>query len=97
MIRRLVAFDTTSSKSNLALIDAVRGYLAAHGVDSRLIPDESGAKANLFATIGPAVEGGVALAGHTDVVPVEGQPWTSPPFTLAERRSEEHTSELQSH
>jgi acetylornithine deacetylase len=85
MIRRLVAFDTTSSKSNLALIDAVRGYLAAHGVDSRLIPDESGAKANLFATIGPAVEGGVALAGHTDVVPVEGQPWTSPPFTLAER------------
>ena len=85
MIRRLVAFDTTSSKSNLALIDDVRGYLAAHGVESRLIPDESGAKANLFATIGPAVEGGVALAGHTDVVPVEGQPWSSEPFTLAER------------
>ncbi len=85
MIRRLVAFDTTSSKSNLALIDAVRGYLAAHGVESRLVPDESGAKANLFATIGPAIEGGVALAGHTDVVPVEGQPWSSEPFTLAER------------
>lgn len=85
MIRRLVAVDTTSSKSNLALIDGVRGYLASHGVESRLIHDESGAKANLFATIGPAVEGGVALAGHTDVVPVEGQPWTTEPFTLSER------------
>ena len=85
MIRRLVAFDTTSTKSNRALIDWVGAYLLAHGVESRLIPDESGAKANLFATIGPAVEGGVALAGHTDVVPVEGQPWSSGPFSLAER------------
>ncbi|MBM3536924.1 MAG: acetylornithine deacetylase [Alphaproteobacteria bacterium] len=85
MIRRLVAFDTTSSKSNRALIDWVAAYLTAHGIESRLIPDESGTKANLFATIGPPAEGGVALAGHTDVVPVEGQPWTSEPFALSER------------
>jgi acetylornithine deacetylase len=84
MIRRLVAFDTVSARSNLALIDHVRGYLSAHGIESRLIPDETGKKANLFATIGPAAEGGVALAGHTDVVPVEGQPWSSDPFTLRE-------------
>src|SRR5687767_5663926 len=84
MIRRLVAFDTVSAKSNLALIDYVRAYLSAHGIDSRLIPDETGKKANLFATIGPAAEGGVALAGHTDVVPVDGQPWSSDPFTLRE-------------
>jgi acetylornithine deacetylase len=82
MIRRLVAFDTISAKSNLALIDYVRAYLAAHGIDSRLVPDETGAKANLFATVGPPVAGGVALSGHTDVVPVEGQPWSSDPFTL---------------
>jgi acetylornithine deacetylase len=82
MIRRLVAYDTTSHKSNRALIDEVRGYLAGHGVASRLVPDSGGAKANLFATIGPAETGGVALAGHTDVVPVDGQPWTSEPFTL---------------
>jgi acetylornithine deacetylase len=85
MIRRLVAYDTTSHKSNKALIDAVSAYLAAHGIAARLIPDDSGTKANLFATIGPEIEGGVALAGHTDVVPVDGQPWTSEPFTVSER------------
>ena len=82
MLERLVAFDTVSSKSNLALIDDVRAYLAAHGVPSRLIPDPTTQKANLFATIGPAVAGGVALSGHTDVVPVEGQPWSSDPFKI---------------
>lgn len=85
MIRRLVAYDTTSHKSNKALIDWVSAYLSAHGIAARNIPDDSGTKANLFATIGPAIEGGVALAGHTDVVPVDGQPWTSEPFTLTER------------
>jgi acetylornithine deacetylase len=59
--------------------------LAAHGVEGRLVPNADGTKANLYATVGPMVEGGVVLSGHTDVVPVEGQPWTSDPFVLTER------------
>jgi acetylornithine deacetylase len=85
MIRRLVAFDTTSAKSNLALIEFVRDYLAEHGVASELTFDGSGEKANLFATIGPADRGGVILSGHTDVVPVLGQPWSTDPWTLTEK------------
>jgi acetylornithine deacetylase len=85
MIDRLVAFDTTSRKSNLDLIHFVRDYLAGHGVEATLIHDKSGAKANLFATVGPMVDGGVVLSGHTDVVPVDGQDWSSDPFQVSER------------
>ncbi|CAO3380763.1 acetylornithine deacetylase [Azospirillum argentinense] len=85
MIARLVGFDTVSRRSNLALIDWVRDHLAGYGVESRLVPSPDGAKANLFATIGPMVEGGVVLSAHTDVVPVDGQPWDTDPFTLVER------------
>jgi acetylornithine deacetylase len=85
MLARLVGFDTTSAKSNLALIDFVRDHLAAQGVDSRLTFDEQHAKANLYASLGPADAGGIVLSGHTDVVPVAGQPWTSDPFSLTER------------
>ncbi len=79
---RLVAFDTESSKSNLALIEAVEDHLREQGVAFLRIPDSSGKKATLFATIGPNVPGGVVLSGHTDVVPVTGQEWTGDPFTL---------------
>ncbi|MBX3500732.1 MAG: acetylornithine deacetylase [Alphaproteobacteria bacterium] len=82
MLRRLVGFDTTSRDSNMALIEHVKAYLADHGVDSTVVPNEEGTKANLYATIGPMVEGGVVLSGHTDVVPVDGQPWDADPFTL---------------
>lgn len=85
LIERLVAFDTTSRNSNLALIDFVRDYLAGHGVACELVFDESGKKANLYATIGPEDRGGVLLAGHTDVVPVDGQDWSSDPFRVVER------------
>ncbi|MDW7553118.1 MULTISPECIES: acetylornithine deacetylase [Azospirillum] len=85
MIARLVGFDTVSRRSNMALIDWVRDYLAGYGVESRLVPSPDGAKANLFATIGPMTEGGVVLSAHTDVVPVDGQPWDTDPFTLVER------------
>ena len=85
MLARLVAFPTVSSASNLPLMDFVRDWLAAHGVESRLVPNADGTKANLYATVGPMVEGGVVLSGHTDVVPVEGQPWTTDPFVLTER------------
>ncbi len=82
MLAKLVAFDTTSRNSNLPLIEWVAAYLADHGVSARLIHNRERTKANLFATIGPAVDGGVVLSGHTDVVPVDGQPWTTDPWTL---------------
>lgn len=86
ILRKLVAFDTVSASSNLALIGWVADHLDAHGIASQLTYDESGSKANLFATIGPAeAGGGVILSGHTDVVPVAGQPWDSDPFALLER------------
>lgn len=84
-ISRLVAFDTTSSKSNLALIEDVEAYLAGLGVSSFRVPNDDGTKANLYAVVGPKVESGVVLSGHTDVVPVEGQSWSSDPWTVTER------------
>jgi acetylornithine deacetylase len=85
LLARLVAFDTTSHKSNIPLIRFVEDYLAGHGIDSHRVPTADGQKASLFATIGPAGVGGVALSGHTDVVPVAGQNWDTDPFTLTER------------
>src|SRR3546814_14408773 len=84
-IARLVGYDTTSRHSNLALIDDIAGWLAQHGVASEKIFDATGKKANLYATIGPRDRGGFVLSGHTDVVPVDGQPWTSDPFRITER------------
>jgi acetylornithine deacetylase len=84
LLARLIAFDSVSDRSNLPLIAFVEDYLASHGVESRRAPNGSGEKTALLATVGPRVDGGVALSGHTDVVPVEGQPWTSPPFILRE-------------
>ncbi|MDX1432148.1 MAG: acetylornithine deacetylase [Gammaproteobacteria bacterium] len=84
MIRKLVSFDTTSRNSNLALMDFVREYLAAHGVDSELVYDDERNKANLFATLGPTDRPGIALSGHTDVVPVDGQDWDTDPFEVSE-------------
>ena len=84
MLARLIAFDTTSVKSNLALIEFVRDYLAGHGVESRLVFDDVQNKANLYASLGPGGPGGVVLSGHTDVVPVTDQPWSADPFTLRE-------------
>ena len=82
LLERLVAFESVSSRSNLDLIDFVESYLASFGVAARRSRDATGAKANLLASLGPAVPGGIILSGHTDVVPVEGQPWASDPFTL---------------
>ena len=82
LLERLVAFDTESSKSNLALIDYVEGYLREQGVPFVRAPNATGDKAAIFATIGPMIDGGVVLSGHTDVVPVAGQNWSGDPFTL---------------
>ena len=84
MIRTLVGFDTTSRESNLALIDWIRGYLESHGAQCALTFDDEQRKANLFATLpardGNTTTGGIVLSGHTDVVPVDGQPWDTNPF-----------------
>jgi len=85
LLARLVAFQTESTKSNLALIDFVETWLAGHGVVATRVPDATGQKAGLYAQIGPDAPGGVILSGHTDVVPVTGQEWTSDPWTLTER------------
>jgi acetylornithine deacetylase len=85
LVSKLVAFDTTSAKSNLQLIGFVRDHLARHGVRSVLTPSTDGKKASLFATIGPERDGGIGLSGHSDCVPVEGQTWSSDPFTLTAR------------
>ena len=82
MIERLVGFDTTSRDSNLDLIHFVADYLAGHGVESEIIHDATGKKANLHALVGPERDGGVVLSGHTDVVPIDGQDWESDPFTV---------------
>ncbi|SDU95704.1 acetylornithine deacetylase [Pseudomonas mucidolens] len=84
LLARLVGFATVSRESNLALIEFVRGYLQDLGVDCELIYNPERTKANLLASIGPPVAGGVVLSGHTDVVPVEGQAWTVEPFCLSE-------------
>jgi acetylornithine deacetylase len=81
MIQRLVAFDTTSRDSNLGLIEWVRDWLQGFGIESRLTYDATGKKANLFATIQKGTQPGIVLSGHTDVVPVDGQPWDTDPFT----------------
>ena len=85
LLETLVGFDTTSRESNLQLIEFVRDYLAGFGIASELVYNAQRTKANLFASVGPVELPGIVLSGHTDVVPVDGQPWTLPPFTLTER------------
>jgi acetylornithine deacetylase len=80
LLEYLIGFDTQSFRSNLELVAFVRDYLEGFGVESRLVPDGTGEKANLWALIGPSDEAGLVLSGHTDVVPVAGQAWTSDPF-----------------
>ncbi len=85
ILEKLVGFPTVSRDSNLDLIGWVEDYLASHGVASTRVYDETGQKAALFANVGPDVDGGIILSGHTDVVPVDGQDWSSDPFVLTER------------
>lgn len=85
VLAALVAFDTTSRDSNLQMIAWVEAYLAECGVEYWRVPGPDAGKANLLARIGPPTSGGVMLAGHTDVVPVDGQNWTSNPWVMTER------------
>ncbi|WP_411570459.1 acetylornithine deacetylase [Pectobacterium cacticida] len=85
ILATLVGFPTLSRQSNLPLIDYVESYLADYAIPVRRVYSEDGRCANLYATIGPQDRGGICLSGHSDVVPVAGQPWTSDPFTLTRR------------
>ena len=85
MLEKLISFPTVSSESNLDLIFYVKDYLQNLGVESHLVYNEEGNKANLYVHIGPLIEGGVILSGHTDVVPIEGQDWDADPWTVIEK------------
>ena len=85
VIDHLIAFDTTSRYSNMELIHWVADYLKGWGIESSLSRGEDDKKANLFATLGPVGDGGIVLSGHTDVVPVDGQPWDTDPFKVVEK------------
>lgn len=85
LLSKLVAFPTISRNSNLDLIDFAKSRLESHGFNCFVVPDETRAKANLFASLGPAGQPGVLLSGHSDVVPTDGQDWSSDPFELTER------------
>ena len=90
ILDRLVGFPTVSARSNLDLVDYVEELLAGHGIKAGRIPDATGKKASLLATIGPADRAGIVLSAHTDVVPAEEPSWTSPPFTATRRQNRIH-------
>src|SRR5580700_1851938 len=85
ILEKLVGFATVSRDSNLELIEYVRDLLAAHGIAAKLYTDAAARKANLYAWVGPEDAGGVLLSGHTDVVPIDAQNWSSDPFRLEQR------------
>ena len=85
LIEKLISFDTTSRESNLKIISFIQEYLNDLGVDSQLVHNEEGTKANLYATVGDANASGVMLSGHTDVVPIDGQEWDTNPFEVTRK------------
>ena len=85
LMTKLISFPTVSRDSNLPLVDWVESYLDSHGIPAHRVYDETGEKAALFAHVGPDVEGGIVLSGHTDVVPVDGQAWDTDPWTVIEK------------
>ncbi|MGI9463030.1 MAG: acetylornithine deacetylase [Aestuariivirgaceae bacterium] len=90
ILEHLVGFDSVSGKPTHEIVGYITDYLAGHGIDAALSFDEAGERANVFATIGPEIDGGVVLSGHTDVVPVEGQKWSTDPFSLTRNGNKLH-------
>ena len=84
ILAKLVSFPVLGGDSNLSILTWIKSYIESHGVTVHLVPNEEGNKASLHCRIGPAVDGGVILSGHMDVVPVEGQEWTTDPFILTD-------------
>ena len=91
IMEKLISFPTVSSESNLELISWVESYLNHHQVKSTRVYNEDKTKANLYANVGPMVDGGVILSGHTDVVPVVGQEWDTDPFSVVEKDGKDTT------
>ena len=85
ILERLIGFPTVSRDSNLDLIEWVEDYLGGHGIRAQRVHSPCGSKAHLFAQTGPEAEGGVMLSGHSDVVPVDGQAWSTDPWAVTER------------
>jgi len=85
ILDQLVSFDTTSRNSNLGLIEWIESFLSQYGIASRRVANDDGSKANLYATVGPSEPGGIILSGHSDVVPVDGQPWTGDPWKVVQQ------------
>lgn len=85
ILTQLVSFPVFGGESNLSIIKWLEQYISSHGIAVHLVPNEEGTKASLHCRIGPAVDGGIILSGHTDVVPVEGQEWTTDPFVLTDK------------
>lgn len=85
LMTKLISFPTVSRDSNIPLIDWVADYLSSHGIESHRYIDPDQPKHALFAHVGPWEEGAVVLSGHTDVVPIDGQPWDTDPFTVVEK------------
>jgi len=80
ILTKLVSFQVLGGESNLSILEWIEGYLDQHGVEHHRVPNPEGNKANLHCRIGPAVDGGVILSGHMDVVPVKGQAWDTDPW-----------------
>lgn len=84
ILKKLISFPILGGESNISIISWIKEYVESYGVNTVLVPNENGTKASLHCRIGPAVDGGVILSGHTDVVPVEGQEWSTDPFVLTD-------------
>jgi len=84
ILEKLISFPVLGGESNLSIITWIKDYIESHGVTTKLVPNEEGNKASLHCRIGPQVNGGVILSGHTDVVPVTGQEWSTDPFVLTD-------------
>ncbi|MBT8300938.1 MAG: acetylornithine deacetylase [Maribacter sp.] len=85
ILSKLVSFPVVGGESNLSIIHWIKEYIESNNITTTLVPNEEGNKASLHCRIGPAIDGGVILSGHTDVVPVEGQEWTTDPFKLTDK------------
>jgi len=85
ILERLVGFESLSGRPTHGIVSYIQDFLSSHGIEATLSYDDAGERANVFATIGPQIDGGVVLSGHTDVVPVEGQPWNTDPFSLTRK------------
>jgi len=88
VLAKLVSFPVLGGQSNLSILNWIKTYIESHGVETHLVPNQEGNKASLHCRIGPTVDGGVILSGHMDVVPVEGQEWSTDPFTLTDKGDE---------